>query len=73
MLLMPVQSSDLAAAGYDPVLFEMQIQFKTGSIYSYANVAPDDYATFLMAPSKGGWVAMNLRKNPGVFPVTRIL
>lgn len=73
MLLMPVQSTDIAAVGYDPVSFEMQIQFLTGSIYSYANVAPDDYATFLMAPSKGGWVAANLRKNPGVFLATRIL
>lgn len=73
MLLVPVVSTDILAAGYDPVAGEMQIQFNNQRIYSYANVAPDDYATFLDAPSKGMWVAQNFRKNPGVFPATRIL
>lgn len=73
MLLVPVASTDIAAAGYDPQTFEMQIQFTTGTIYSYASVPQEVYDGFIYAPSKGSYVAQVLRKNPGLYPYTRIL
>lgn len=73
MLLVPVVSTDVYAAGYDPDTFEMQIQFTTGTIYSYANVSPEIYDGFIAAPSKGSYVAQVFRRNPLAFACTRIL
>lgn len=73
MLLVPVASSDIAAAGYDPVSGELQVQFLTGRIYSYANVEPETYQGFINAPSKGSYLAQVFRKNPGLYPSTRIM
>lgn len=73
MLLVPVASTDIAAAGYDPQTGEMQVQFTTGRIYSYMGVTPDIYEGFLIAPSKGSFFAQIFRRNPPVFPTTRIL
>lgn len=73
MLLVPVSSTDIYAAGYDPNTFELQIQFATGAIYSYMNVPSEVYDGFVYAPSKGSYVAQVLRKNPNLYPYTRIL
>lgn len=73
MLLAPVASTDIAAAGYDPQSGEMQVQFTTGRIYSYAGVPQDVYEGFLMAPSKGAYFAQIFRQFPPTFPSTRIL
>lgn len=72
MLLVPVQSSDIAAMGYDPSSFELQIQFTNGRIYSYATVPPELYAGLVSAPSKGSFFAQFVKKFPGLYPYTRI-
>jgi hypothetical protein len=72
MLLVPVVSSDIAAAGYDPSTGELQVQFLTGRIYSYPNVPPEWYQGFIDAPSKGSFFS-SLRKMPAQFPPTRLL
>lgn len=73
MLLVPVASTDIAAAGYDPQSGELQVQFTTGRIYSYTGVPPEIYEGFLVAPSKGSFFAQVFRHNPPTFPSTRIL
>lgn len=73
MLLVPVVSSDIAAAGYDPDTSELQIQFTTGRIYSYQNVPPLIYQLFLEAPSKGSFFARNIKNLPGIYLYTRLL
>lgn len=73
MLLVPVESSDIFAVGYDPQTSEMQIQFQTGTIYSYQLVSPEIYQAFLDAPSKGSFIAQNFRKQPGLYPAQRIM
>jgi hypothetical protein len=73
VLLVPVVSTDIAAAGYDPQTGELQVQFTTGAIYSYTGVPPEVYEGFLTASSKGAYFAQVFRKQPGLFPVQRIL
>lgn len=73
MLLVPVASTDIAAAGYDEQTAEFQVQFTTGRIYSYSAVPPEIYQGFLMAPSKGSYFAQVFRRNPPTFLATRIL
>ena len=73
MLLVPIASTDIAAAGYDPDGMELQIQYTTGRIYSYQNITPDWYQQFLNMPSKGSFLAQTVRKFPSAFPYTRIL
>lgn len=72
MLLVPVVSSDIAAMGFDPVMNEMQIQFRTGRIYSYANIPQDLYNSLVTAPSIGSFFATFIKKFPGLYPCTRI-
>lgn len=72
MLLAPVLSSDIAAAGYDPDSGELQIQFMTGAIYSYPGIPAEWYDGFITAPSKGSYVAQTLRKFPYLYPYQRI-
>lgn len=72
MLLVPVASTDIAAAGYDPETGELQVQFTTGTIYSYQSVPPEVYQGFLDAPSKGSYFAQVFRRSPN-FLATRIL
>lgn len=72
MLLVPVISSDIAAMGFDPVMNELQIQFRTGRIYSYANVPQDLYNSLVTAPSIGSFFAQFIKKFPGLYACTRI-
>jgi hypothetical protein len=60
------------AMGYDPDLGELQVQFVNGRIYSYQNVPPEIYDALVNAPSKGTFIAYNIRNNAGYQP-TRIL
>lgn len=69
MLLVPVASSDISAMGYDPDGNELQVQFTTGRIYSYPNFPPDLYQQFVMAPSKGSFFAMFIKK---IYPAQRL-
>lgn len=57
--MVPVESSNLKAVGYDPDAKEMHIQFKSGGHYSYANVPPEAHQAFMAADSKGGHFSKN--------------
>lgn len=54
MKLIPVQSSNIRAVGYDPATREMQVQFLGGAIYSHTDITPLKHAEFIAAKSKGG-------------------
>lgn len=69
MLLVSVVSSDIAAMGYDPATFEMQIQFQTGRVYSYPSFPLSMYQALMAAPSKGKFFAQFIKK---VYPATRL-
>ena len=64
-------SSDIAAYGYDPVEFKLQVQFTNNRIYVYSNVSPSDFAALSQSVSKGKAV-WDLRRNPVTYPFVRL-
>ncbi len=59
--LEPVQSSNIAAVGFDQPKGLLAVQFKTGHIYHYAGVSETDYAQLVDAPSKGKHFGTHIR------------
>lgn len=49
----PVSSSNLAAVGYDPMLFQLDVQFRNGRVYRYFNVPPATYSALMSSYSLG--------------------
>lgn len=56
MELQPVKSSNLAAVGYNEDCHLLRIRFLDGAVYDYPDVAPEWYAEFMAATSKGRMV-----------------
>lgn len=52
----PVASSAIAAAGYDPATRRLRVRYLRGATWDYQAVPAAEYAAFLAAPSKGGFV-----------------
>jgi hypothetical protein len=73
MLLVPVgDSSDIYAWGYDPQTYELQIQFTNGRVYSYANVAAEEFAALSLSSSKGSAFWQLIRRNNLAHPWVRL-
>lgn len=53
----PVQSSNVASIAYDPELQLLEVEFRSGGVYRYHAVSPDEYAALLASESKGRYVA----------------
>lgn len=51
--MIPVQSSNLAAIGYDPTARVMHVSFRGGGTYHHTDVPPEAYRKFMASPSKG--------------------
>jgi hypothetical protein len=51
MTRLPLKSSFLAAAGYNPETKVLEVEFKAGRIYQYFDVPPEVYAE-LIDPEK---------------------
>lgn len=49
----PVNSTMIAACGYDAETQTMEVQFTGGAIYRYANVPPSVHQSLITAPSIG--------------------
>lgn len=62
--MLPVQSSNIVAAGFDAESETCRIQFKNG-VYEYPNFPPDLWAkfsaTFQTSESSGKFFAANIR------------
>ncbi|MBD5603594.1 MAG: KTSC domain-containing protein [Candidatus Eremiobacteraeota bacterium] len=67
----PVESSTIAAIGYDPQANVLEIQFKpdrhgNAPVWRYENVAPDEYDTLTHAESIGRAFAVLIKpSHPG--------
>jgi hypothetical protein len=62
MDLLPVQSSNIAAVGYDAVQNILYVQFKgKDTVYEYHGVPLDTYETMMSAESIGSYYAKNIR------------
>ena len=74
--LTPVSSSQIAAIGHDPATNTLAIQFKKksgpGSVYHYANVAPELFAQFVAADSKGTFFGAHIKNNAKEYPYQKI-
>ncbi|MDZ7336742.1 MAG: KTSC domain-containing protein [candidate division KSB1 bacterium] len=55
MQRVPVQSSNLASVGYDPVSSILEIEFHNGGIYQYLGVPQEIYDGLMYAASKGSY------------------
>jgi KTSC domain len=56
MRLDPVESSMLAAIGYDPTLQALVILYNSGRAYQYLSVPVETYRDLMEASSKGRYV-----------------
>ncbi len=61
MEMIPVDSSNVAAIGYNEECELMRIQFKDGSRYDYPGVSKELHAACMASASKGRFVTDNLR------------
>lgn len=66
----PVQSSNVQAAGYDPISQTMAVQFKGGATYHYAGVPPQLGAELGTVASVGSFVSQRIVK--GGFAATKV-
>lgn len=57
-----VVSSNLASVGYDAQSRTLEVQFKAGSIYQYADVPEPLYRGLMTAPSKGSYLDRFVKK-----------
>ena len=53
MKLDPVDSTAISHIGYDPAPKQMQVNFRNGGKYLYANVQPDAHASLVGSKSVG--------------------
>ncbi|HMO65110.1 MAG TPA: KTSC domain-containing protein [Verrucomicrobiota bacterium] len=61
MPLIPVNSSNLAAVGYDDFAAILRIRFRNGGIYDYFDVPYSVYLGLMYAPSKGRFHERRIR------------
>jgi hypothetical protein len=52
----PVESSSVVSVGYDAEAFELEIEFRNGRVYRYAQVPAAAHRLLLRAPSIGEYV-----------------
>jgi KTSC domain len=57
MRRVPVDSTSIAAIGYDPKRRELEIEFReSGQVYRYFEVSPQEHEEFMAAESKGQYL-----------------
>ena len=61
MNMQPVESSNLAAIGYDPTAKTLAVRFTNGSLYHYPNVEQPLYDGLMAAESKGRYFHAHVR------------
>lgn len=59
MNLIPVNSSNLSAIGYDSGT--LYVRFNSGHLYTYSNVPEFVYKNLMGASSKGSYFAANIK------------
>ncbi len=55
----PIESSNLKSVGYDGSALE--IEFKSGVVWRYADVSPEDHKRLLEAESKGSFFSAAIK------------
>lgn len=63
------ESSVIASASYDAATRTLEVEFRNGGVYRYADVPPEEAEAFAAADSKGGFFQAYIRNN---FAASRI-
>jgi hypothetical protein len=58
---MVVDSSSLRSVGYDAATLTLEVEFRNGSVYRYANVPTELWASFRRADSMGKFFQEHVR------------
>ena len=69
MTMTPVQSSNVAAVGYDPATKILRVAFKNGGEYEYAGVPAEAHAALLNTDSIGAHLHKHIKPK---FAVSRV-
>jgi hypothetical protein len=64
-----VTSTNVMSIGYDPTTETLEVEFQNGGIYQYYNVSQNIYDELMNAPSKGQFIAYQIRN---LFPYSRV-
>jgi len=72
VVLPPGRSSNLAEVGHDPEAKILEVRFKSGAIYQYANVEVSAWKTLMKAKSMGAFHNKIFAKHPEVYPCKRM-
>jgi hypothetical protein len=59
--LQPVESSNIAAVGYDADAQTLAIQYRSGGVYHYAGVPAETHADLMGAESIGKFIGTSIR------------
>ena len=59
--LQSVNSTNVAAIGYDPENQILVVAYRSGGLYNYYDVSQREYDSLMMAESKGGFLAKNIK------------
>lgn len=57
----PLNSSNVATAGYDPASSTLEVEFLNGNVYQYFDVPEGVYEAFRQAESPGKFLNTNIR------------
>lgn len=60
MEMKPVQSSQIASIGHDGQS-KLRVQFRSGGLYEYSDVTPEEFTKLSTAPSIGGHLAKHIK------------
>jgi len=58
---LPLDSSVFTSTAYLPATRTLYLRFRSGELYSYFDVPPQQYRDFLAADSKGQYFSRNIR------------
>ena len=61
MKMIPVDSSNVEAVGYDEKSSTLQVEFKNGGMYQYFDVPEDEFIGLRDASSVGGYLAARIK------------
>ncbi len=72
MIMIPVESSQVAAIGHDPRRNEMKVQFHSGGTYLYRNVTTAEFEALRKAESIGSQFSRTFKKDPVKYPYSKV-
>ena len=61
MLSIPIESTTLTSAAYDPAGQVLRLEFRSRAVYCYFDVPPVVYQELIAAESKGSFFNRNIR------------